>query len=165
MSPKQMSAVVDHSLNLVSYHMSQVLFKECGLIEIHEEIPRRGAIEHIFRIKPEATLGHPDWQRMVPKIMAGEVRAKALKSFIEQLMAAAAAIDPSVLDPKDPLGWIPVTVDEQGRKKVAKVLSQAFERVAAIEAESRDRVEAGARGTDLIVGIAAFEAGTNAGGE
>ncbi|HKF82920.1 MAG TPA: winged helix-turn-helix domain-containing protein [Solirubrobacterales bacterium] len=50
-SPKRISEKTGHSLNLVSYHMSTVLYGECQLIELFEEIPRRGAVEHVYKIK------------------------------------------------------------------------------------------------------------------
>jgi hypothetical protein len=160
MSPKTMSGHLDQSLNVVSYHMSQVLFKDLALIEIADEIPRRGAIEHVFRIKPEATIGHPDWQKMLPKIMAGDLKASALRTFLEQLTAAAAAVDQNQLDPDDVVGWVPVRVDKKGRRKVAKVWSEAFEKVARIEEESKAQVERDpGQAVTLVVGATTFEAG------
>jgi hypothetical protein len=160
MSPKMMTEHVEAGLNLTSYHM-RVLHKECKLIEIEKEIPRRGAIEHVFRIKPEAKIGHPDWQKMLPEIMVGDLKAAALRTFVEQLCGAAAAVDPSRLSPDDVLGWVPVRVDNTGRQKIANVLDKTLAQVAKIEAESQEQVQGDpARAVTLAIGITSFEAGS-----
>ncbi len=41
-------------LGLTSYHLNQVLAKECGIVELVDSIPRRGAIEKVYRLKFDA---------------------------------------------------------------------------------------------------------------
>jgi len=44
-------------LGLVSYHLNQVLAKDCGIVELVDSIPRRGAIEKVYRLKFEEDRG------------------------------------------------------------------------------------------------------------
>jgi len=48
-SPRQASRELDSSLGTISYHFRAL--EGLGLIEICDRIPRRGAIEHVYRIK------------------------------------------------------------------------------------------------------------------
>lgn len=41
-------------LGMVSYHLNQVLAKECGLVELVDTIARRGALEKIYGLNPKA---------------------------------------------------------------------------------------------------------------
>jgi hypothetical protein len=38
----------DSELGMVSYHLNQVLAKECGVVELVDSIARRGALEKIY---------------------------------------------------------------------------------------------------------------------
>jgi hypothetical protein len=164
-SPKMMSAKLDQPLNSVSYHMSTVLFKECDLIEPHKEIPRRGAVEHVYRIKAEASVAHPDWQKMLPDFMAADVKATALKSLIERIINAAAASDPEAVDPDDAIGWVPVRVDRRGRKQVAKILTKALADVAAVEADCGEQCDRDpSKAVTLTVGVATLAAADHGAG-
>jgi len=48
-SPRQASRELEASLGTVSYHFRAL--QSLGLIEICKQIPRRGAVEHFYRIK------------------------------------------------------------------------------------------------------------------
>jgi len=78
---------------------------------------------------------------MLPKIMTANVKAIALRSFLDQIGASVAAADPERLDPDDAIGWIPVRVDSRGRKRIAKILHKAFSDVAEVEAQVQEQVE------------------------
>jgi DNA-binding transcriptional ArsR family regulator len=41
-------------LGMVSYHLNQVLAKECGVVELVDTIARRGALEKIYGLDPKA---------------------------------------------------------------------------------------------------------------
>jgi DNA-binding transcriptional ArsR family regulator len=46
-SPKQIAAELDLDLRSVAYHVR--VLKKLGCIELVETLPRRGAVEHVYR--------------------------------------------------------------------------------------------------------------------
>jgi len=162
MSPKGLSDLLDENLNLIAYHAGKVLHQECELLAIADEVPRRGAIEHFYRIKPEAMLGHPEWQARVPNLLIGDIKCGAFKSFLEEASRAAAAFDPKSVHKDDVLAWVLAGVSEKGRLEIAEVLEQALESVSEIAAHDTARRDSGQLETaDLVIGIASFEAGAS----
>lgn len=53
-SPNSLSRELEHSLSLLSYHMG--VLRELGVVELCNEVPRRGAIEHFYRLADRAVL-------------------------------------------------------------------------------------------------------------
>lgn len=51
---KTLAGMLEAPLPNVSYHLNKVLAEECGLVELVERIPRRGAEEKIYRLDEEA---------------------------------------------------------------------------------------------------------------
>ena len=47
-SPKQIAAELDLDLRSVAYHVR--VLKKLGCIELVETLPRRGAVEHVYRV-------------------------------------------------------------------------------------------------------------------
>jgi DNA-binding transcriptional ArsR family regulator len=41
-------------LGIVSYHLNQVLAKQCKVVELVDTVPRRGSVEKIYRLRVEA---------------------------------------------------------------------------------------------------------------
>lgn len=56
-SPKQISDLLGERLSNVSYHV-RVLDK-CNCIQLVETRPARGALEHIYRVKPQLSASDP----------------------------------------------------------------------------------------------------------
>jgi hypothetical protein len=161
MSPKQLSDYLEEDLNLVAYHVKTVLCEECQLLEMVEEAPRRGAVEHFYRIKPEAMSGNPDWQTRLPSLLIGDIKSAALKSFLEKACQAAAAFDSKRSHTDDVLAWVPARVSPNGRREIAEVLNDALERVRKIAA--RDNAQpTNETAVSLVVGISSFETGERA---
>jgi DNA-binding transcriptional ArsR family regulator len=87
-SPAQMSGLTKQPVGNVSYHTKVLLDYDC--IELVEEKPRRGAVEHFYRAKPHATLGSKSWQG-IPEPLRGDLAAASLDSFIPRATAALEA--------------------------------------------------------------------------
>lgn len=51
---KTLAEVLGAPLPNVSYHLNKVLSEQCGLVELVERIPRRGAEEKIYRLDQAA---------------------------------------------------------------------------------------------------------------
>lgn len=50
-SAKTISRQLGEELGLISYHLNQVLAKDCGIVELADSVARRGAIEKIYQLK------------------------------------------------------------------------------------------------------------------
>ncbi len=138
---------------MVSYHLNQVLAKECGIVELVETVPRRGALEKIYRLRFQAlTEGEP--------IHGGEAQeGLRMMSLEECFIVAVAAMDADALETLSGSAWewFLARVDPQGWSEICDA-SEAFNQRAraAVEASLGRTGEAGAH--DVVVGIAAFPA-------
>lgn len=74
------------SLGVVSYHLNQVLAGECDVVELVDSVPRRGAIEKIYRMKLQ-TLREGDPGAGTP--------GTPCKMSLEECFIAAVAMDAS----------------------------------------------------------------------
>jgi DNA-binding transcriptional ArsR family regulator len=52
-SASTLASELGEELGMISYHLNQVLAKECDVIELVETIPRRGALEKIYAVRTE----------------------------------------------------------------------------------------------------------------
>jgi DNA-binding transcriptional ArsR family regulator len=154
-SPNEMMDILDFPLGNIAYH-ARVLEK-CGCIEVVRTERRRGAVEHFFRAVPRSYIGHQDW-RKVPRSVRGEVTGASLDSFISRVVAA---LEAGTIDDREDstLNWMALAVDELGWAQVAEVLDETLARLQAVHTQSRGRLEiTGEEATQMIVGLAAFEA-------
>jgi len=66
-------------LGIVSYHLTRVLAKQCGVVELVDTVPRRGSIEKFYELKVEAPLDLPaagepgTWEEMVWAMALGHL--------------------------------------------------------------------------------------------
>ncbi|OJU86079.1 MAG: hypothetical protein BGO11_04660 [Solirubrobacterales bacterium 70-9] len=153
-SPSELTDLLSAPLGNVAYHVR--VLEKCGCIEQVATARRRGAVEHYFRARPRSYIGHQDW-RKVPKSLRDAVTGSALGSFFDR---AADALEAGTMDSHDDttLNWMPMAVDEAGWAEVAAVFQAAANRLEAIHALCRRRMEqSGDVATPLIVGMAAFE--------
>jgi DNA-binding transcriptional ArsR family regulator len=112
-SPKQISDLLGEPLGNVSYH-TKVLLKT-GCIELVETRPARGAVEHLYRAKPDATLGARSW-RQVPQAIRKDIAGAGLDAFTT---CAIEALKAKTFDQRvgSGLTWFPLRVDEAGWRK------------------------------------------------
>ena len=138
-------------LSLVSYHLSQVLAKECDIVELVDTVPKRGALEKFYRLKfhglSEADPGEN-----------GRQSAARQMSFEECLILAVSAMDADVF--ADLAGsswdWSLAEVDAEAWKEI-RAASEEFEaRLREAAEASQRRAAAGTR--SVVVGVAAFPA-------
>ena len=86
-------------LSLVSYHLSQVLAKECDIVELVDTVPRRGAVEKFYRLKFHALSGAD------PGDAQGEQPSSRRMSFEECFIVAVSAMDADVFAALEGSGW------------------------------------------------------------
>jgi hypothetical protein len=96
----------------------------------------------------------------VPKSLRDAVTGASLGSFFDR---AADALESGTMDARDDttLNWMPMAVDEAGWEEVAAVFKAAANRLEAIHALCRRRMEQSdeedVEAISLVVGMAAFE--------
>jgi DNA-binding transcriptional ArsR family regulator len=153
-SPSELTELLSAPLGNVAYHVR--VLEKCGCIEQVATARRRGAVEHYFRARPRSFIGHRDW-RKVPRSLREGVTGSALGTFFDR---AADALESGTIEAHDDttLNWMPLAVDPAGWAEVAAVFEAAANRLEAIHALCRKRMEAsGEEATPLVVGMAAFE--------
>jgi DNA-binding transcriptional ArsR family regulator len=55
----------DEELGMVSYHLNQVLARECGVVELVDTIARRGALEKVYGLNPKT------WEQLALNLEPG----------------------------------------------------------------------------------------------
>lgn len=52
-SASTLAAALDEEVGMISYHLNQVLARDCEVVEMTDAIPRRGALEKVYELKVE----------------------------------------------------------------------------------------------------------------
>ena len=151
--PKRLADRMGEKLGIVSYHMKVLLDFDC--IELVETIPRRGAIEHIYSLKPNGALGSRTW-KAVPPALRTRYAGTALAEFTTR---AVKALEAGTAESREGSGvtWLPLNVDEQGWEELRGVLGNVEKRFRAVADKSAERMEGPRDGLPVIVAVAAFE--------
>jgi hypothetical protein len=126
----------NQALSLASYHF-RALERE-GCLEIIESIPRRGAIEHVYRGKARVYFTDADFEAM-PQ----EQRRKLSRISMQGLVARAdRAIQEDTFDARSDrhLTWMPMHLDERGWGEVIKALAETFGELTQIREDAGDRL-------------------------
>jgi DNA-binding transcriptional ArsR family regulator len=154
-SPARISERFDTSLGTVAYHFRVLL--ECGRVELVEQRPARGAVEHIYRLSPQASIPSRSWQKVPPSLRSDLVAAD-LEGFTNHAIAALAAGSFGERQ-GSAISWSPVTVDERGWGELVKVLKRAEEQFQTVARQGSERLDDPAtEGISVVVAVAAFEA-------
>lgn len=155
-SAKALSRQFNQELGVVSCHLNKVLARECHVIELVDSVPRRGAIEKFYCLKPEAWAG-------LPAIRQPDERADGLRrlSLGECLLESLEAMEAETFAELDGSAWdwFPVTVDDKAWKAIRKAREDFNKRLEAAVEESRKRAERRKSGGDeheVVVGVVAF---------
>ena len=126
------------ALSLASYHFRE-LEKE-GCLEIVESIPRRGAVEHVYRGLARIFVDDAEFEQMDSE------RRKQLSRISLQGMIARAdrALAEDTFDarPDRHLTWVPMQLDERGWNEVIAKLARTFEELTQIRQDADARLAA-----------------------
>lgn len=141
-SPSELADELDAPLGNVSYHVRQL--HGLGLLKLVKETPRRGAVEHYYRLE-SLTKGN-GWGD-VPTQLKGALIAGVLDRIGQQVNAAA--IGGGFERDESHLQRLPLTLDEQALKEVAEVYTSAIEQIMKIEAAAQERIDSDSNVTEL----------------
>jgi hypothetical protein len=152
--PRQFFSSYQQALSLAAYHFRE-LEKE-GCLEVIESIPRRGAVEHVYRGLARVYFNDAEFERM-PR----STRRKLSRISLQGLIARAdRAVAEDTFDARTDrhLTWMPMQLDERGWKEVIATLAATFGELTQIRHDARDRLAAsGEEVVPATVAILGFE--------
>jgi hypothetical protein len=137
--PKEHFSNYQQALSLAAYHFRE-LEKE-GCLEVIESIPRRGAIEHVYRgMSPRVFFSDAEFEAM-PLATRRQLSRISLQGLIAR---ADRAISTETFDarPDRHLTWVPMQLDERGWKEVIATLAATFGELTQIRHDAKDRLAA-----------------------
>jgi DNA-binding transcriptional ArsR family regulator len=152
-SASMLSKQLKVKLGLVSYHLSQVLDKECELVDLVEMVPRRGAMEKFYRLRFQAlTAG----ESIPGADVSGGPRNMSLE---ECLIVAVAAMEANAFEALDGSSWdwFLAQVDPEGWDEICAANEDFNKRARTAVESSRTRADE-AKTRDVVVGATAFPA-------
>jgi DNA-binding transcriptional ArsR family regulator len=152
--PKQHFTSYQQALSLASYHFRE-LEKE-GCLEVVESIPRRGAVEHVYRGLARVFFNDEEFEAT-----AQEDRRELSRISLQGLIARAdRAIWEDTFDARADrhLTWMPMQLDERGWEEMISTLAGVFGELTQIRHDARDRLAAsGEKVVPATVGMLGFE--------
>ncbi len=134
-SPKTLAGELDLGLSLVSYHVG--VLRDLGLIRLVEQIPRRGATEHIYAIEP---LGAGAARAFDAPASPEDPLAAVLQKMVEQCVTALRSAAPSP-ESGSQLASVSAVLDGKGWEEAVAILAQTEERLESVRAASAKRLE------------------------
>jgi DNA-binding transcriptional ArsR family regulator len=135
-SPVEISTALGLPVNRVSYHMRQLA--RFDLIKLVKTTPRRGAVEHHYRLQARPRISDRAWGE-VPEIVKQAMTGAAVEQILEHVHASASR---GGFDRNDAhLSRADVTLDERGWKEISRELSSMLARVEKIQEASIARLK------------------------
>lgn len=152
--PKEHFTTYQQALSLASYHFRE-LEKE-GCLEVVESIPRRGAIEHVYRGMARIYFDAAEFEAM-PQ----DTRRELSRISVQGLIARAdRAISAKTFDTRSDrhLSWMPMQLDERGWEEVIATLAATFGELTQIRHDAKDRLaDSGEEVVPATVALLGFE--------
>lgn len=136
--PKEHYNSYQQALSLASYHFRE-LEKE-GCLEVIESIPRRGAVEHVYRGLARIFVNDREFEEM-PRSDRRRLSRISLQGMVAR---ADRAIHEDTFDARAErhLTWMPMQLDERGWGEVIAALAATFAELTQIRHDARDRLAA-----------------------
>jgi DNA-binding transcriptional ArsR family regulator len=135
-SPSELADELDAPLGNVSYHVRQL--HALGLLKLVKETPRRGAVEHYYRLEARPHITNEAWDAAPPIVkeaMIGGVLSKASQQVNQAV--GAGGFDRAEAH----VSRLPFTFDDKGFADAARACGELVDRCKEIEEESRGRLE------------------------
>lgn len=144
------------SLGVVSYHLREVLARECEVVELEKTVPRRGALEKFYRLRFQGLTEDESGQGDGPKGDSKDPRAMSLE---ESFIVAVAAMDADAFEDFEGSAWdwLLAPVDPAGWNEICAAGEAFNERVRAAVAKGRKSADE-SEARDVVVGVSMFPA-------
>ena len=135
-SPVEIATTLGLPVNRVSYHMRQLA--RFDLIKLVKTTPRRGAVEHHYRLQARPRISDKAWGE-VPEIVKQAMTGAAVEQILNLVHTSAAR---GGFDRSDAhLSRTDMKLDEQGWKEISAELSGMLDRVQKIHGQSVARLK------------------------
>lgn len=133
-SPKEIAREIGAPLTHVSYHVRQLA--QLGLIKLDRTTPRRGAVEHHYRMDASPSISEDAW-RQAPAIAKEAVIGVSLELLSTQVNAAAA--EEGFSRKGAHLARLPLELDEEGWAEASKAIAELADELERIQADAKER--------------------------
>ena len=152
-SASSLSKELQLNLGITSYHLNQVLAKECEIVELVDVVPRRGAIEKFYRLRFQALTEGDSAQG------GDDPEGPRMMSLEECFIVAVAAMDANAFEAVKGSAWewFLAQVDSKGWKEICSASDDFNKRALGAVTSSQVRASRGEK-HDVVVGVAAFPA-------
>jgi Helix-turn-helix domain len=139
LSPVEVAKECGEPVSKVSYHFN--VLRDCKCIELAEEVPKRGAVEHVYRGTKRALLTTADWKQL-PKSVQGGATGVTLLSLFKN---ALGAVEAGTFDAREDrhLSWSPLTLDGPAWEQMNLILDRTREEIVELAAEAAERLAKG----------------------
>jgi DNA-binding transcriptional ArsR family regulator len=135
-SPVEIATTLGLPVNRVSYHMRQLA--RFGLIKLVKRTPRRGAVEHHYRLQARPRISDKAWGE-VPEIVKQAMTGAAIEQILAHVHSNAVS---GGFDRADAhLSRSDVTLDERGWHEISQELARTLKRIDEIHASSTQRLK------------------------
>jgi DNA-binding transcriptional ArsR family regulator len=153
-SPRELAELLGATLGTTAYHVRTL--ERLGLIELVDERPVRGAIEHYYRASAPDGLTGADWSQAAP--IARQAAVGSNLQIIDEYARSSAAAG-GFDRPDAHLERRSVRLDAKGFAALSKACAKLLEQADKIAADSAARLEKDADGAvDAGIGVLLFEA-------
>lgn len=136
-SPAEYVARFGGSVTTVAYHFRELKNQDC--LEIVDEKPRRGAVEHFYGVTKRALLSDEDFARLPAPLRSG-FNASIFSTFMLQGQLALEA-DTMDSQPNKHVTWTPLKLDKQGFDRIMDMLGELYEQAGVEQLASEGRLE------------------------
>ncbi len=152
-SPSDIARGVGLSVNYVAYHVKEL--EKLGYVELVKTEPRRGTVEHYYRVRRRFLLDDSEWEQL-PEPVRKSFSAHLYRLVIDEVKEAFAA---GTFDARNGhLSRTRLHVDEKGWDELTALLQETLNRLLALQEECTARLEAGSeQAIPVAVSIAGFE--------
>lgn len=135
-SPVEIATALDLPVNRVSYHMRQLA--RFDLIKLVKTTPRRGAVEHHYRLVARPRISDKAWSQ-VPEIVKQAMTGAAVEQILNLVHTSASqgGFDRAEAH----LSRMDMTLDDQGWKDISAELAAMLDRIQKIHEASLARLK------------------------
>lgn len=153
-SPTRLAEEWGEDSRTMAYHFRELV--AFGLLEVVEDIPRRGSVEHIHETTKRAVAWKEEWEK-IPPVFRQHLSALTLRLGVE---AVGASIDAGTFETRDDviLAQDTMRLDAASAAEALQILAEALDRLVALGDDSRARLEeTGEEGVLISYLAAGFE--------
>jgi DNA-binding transcriptional ArsR family regulator len=133
-SPSEIADRLDAPIGNVSYHVRKL--EALGVLKLVKETPRRGAVEHYYRVETRPSVQGEAWAG-TPDVVKEAFLSAMLGNIARQVNAAATG---GGFGNDSHVSRLPLTMDPKGFKQAAAAYQKLVDRLKEIEEGSRKRL-------------------------